>query len=120
MAADAELNLKQAAARLGVHYMTAYRYVRQGRLSASRVGTEWRVSPEDIATFLEGSPVEIEAPAGVDWAERLIEPLLAGDEPAAWALIERALAASRGAEFCYLDMIGPPRAQRVSSPSASA
>lgn len=106
MAADSDLNLKQAAARLGVHYMTAYRYVRQGRLAAVRVGTEWRVSPEAIADFLDESSVEIELPKNVDWAERLIEPLLAGDEPAAWSLIERALAAGRGPEFCYLDMIG--------------
>jgi hypothetical protein len=36
-----ERNLKQAAAYLGVHYMTAYRYVRTGRLGARRLGTEW-------------------------------------------------------------------------------
>lgn len=105
MSAADELNLKQAAARLGVHYMTVYRYVRQGRLPARRVGTEWRVSPDAVASFLDDAPVEIEAPEGVDWAERLIDPLLAGDEPAAWALIERALAAGRDPEFCYLDMI---------------
>lgn len=105
MAGDDDLNLKQVAARLGVHYMTAYRYVRQGRLAAVRVGTEWRVSPDAIVAFLDEAPVEIEAPRNVDWAERLIDPLLAGDETAAWALIERALAAGRPPEYCYLDMI---------------
>ncbi len=47
----AEMNLKQAAASLGVHYMTAYRYVRTGRLRARRAGTEWVVYPEDLRAF---------------------------------------------------------------------
>ena len=39
MARSRELiTLHEAAARLGVHYMTAYRYVRTGRLPAERDG----------------------------------------------------------------------------------
>ena len=37
------ITLTEAAERLGVHYMTAYRYVRTGRLPATKVGSEWRV-----------------------------------------------------------------------------
>ena len=48
----AGINLKQAAAALDVHYMTAYRYVRTGRLPARRVGTGWVVDPDDLATFV--------------------------------------------------------------------
>lgn len=101
------LNLKQAASRLGVHYMTAYRYVRQGRLQAQRHGTEWRVSPDAVDEFLSIAPTAICDPSGsdVDWAARLVDPLLAGDEPTAWALIERALAAGHDPAFCYLDML---------------
>lgn len=115
---DAELNLKQAAARLGVHYMTAYRYVRQGRLRARRAGTEWRVPPDAVEEFRRDAAASSVATrdAGavgsdgasvrqVDWAERLVEPLLAGDEPAAWSVVQRALAAGRDPEFCYLDVI---------------
>ena len=32
---DGELSLHDVAERLGVHYMTAYRYVRTGQLAAS-------------------------------------------------------------------------------------
>jgi excisionase family DNA binding protein len=92
------MNLKQAAAALGVHYMTAYRYVRTGRLRARRVGTEWALSPEDVRAFsteaeLSGSHLE-EAPRGVDWRGRLRRALVAGDEAAAWRVLERALAAN--------------------------
>lgn len=38
------MNLKTAAKRLGVHYQTAYRYVRSGQLVAVRVGTGYEVS----------------------------------------------------------------------------
>ena len=37
------ISLQEAASRLGVHYMTAYRYVRTGRLPARRDGAQWFV-----------------------------------------------------------------------------
>jgi len=102
----AGLNLKQAAAALGVHYMTAYRYVRQGRLEAHRVGTAWIVEPDAVARFRSAGPGRSPVGEDVDWSDRLVTPLLAGDEPAAWSVIERALAAGRDPASCYLDVIG--------------
>ncbi len=102
---EASLNLKQAATKLGVHYMTAYRYVRQGRLPAERDGTAWRVLERDIASFL-ADDVPVVAGDRTDWAARLVTPLLAGDEATAWALIERALASGHDAAFCSIDVIG--------------
>jgi len=88
----AGLTVKQAARHLGVHYMTAYRYIRQGRLPAERAGTAWRVRLGDLEAFVgEGSAGA--PPAGVDWAGRVRGPLAAGDEVAAWAVVEAALAA---------------------------
>lgn len=105
------LNLKQAAARLGVHYMTAYRYVRQGRLSATQVGTEWRVSEAAIAAFAAPSrPAEPgggREVGGTDWADRLLPCLLAGDEPAAWRVIEAALASGHPLDHAYMKMLTP-------------
>ena len=103
-----DLNLKQVAARLGVHYMTAYRYVRQGRLHAHRLGTEWRVTDAAMRDFEATARVAVASPdaAPVDWAHRLVAPLLAGDEPAAWSVIEHALAAGHDASSCYLDVLG--------------
>lgn len=103
--ADAALNLKQVAAQLGVHYMTAYRYVRQGRLDAHRVGTEWRVAPEAIEQFRVPRRTTPDAPEG-PWTRRLTDVLLEGDEPGAWAVVDAALAAGRDPAYCYLDMIG--------------
>jgi excisionase family DNA binding protein len=103
------MNLKQAAASLGVHYMTAYRYVRTGRLRARRVGTEWVVSPEDLGAFsaereLSGSDAD-EAGPGADWRDRLRRTLVTGDETAAWRVLEHALAAGHGPADCYLGLL---------------
>jgi len=109
-----EMNLKRAAASLGVHYMTAYRYVRTGRLRARRVGTEWVVAPEDLRAFsgerelssseLSGSGGD-EANPGVDWRDRLRRTLVTGDETAAWRVLEQALAAGHRPVECYLDLL---------------
>ncbi len=101
------LNLKQVAARLGVHYMTAYRYVRTGRLHATKVGTAWVVSTEALAAFLadEAGPEVADSPVPVDWTARLRSGLLDGDEPTAWRVIEQALASGRSPADCYLDLI---------------
>jgi excisionase family DNA binding protein len=44
-----EVNLKTAAQRLGVHYQTAYRWVRSGQLVAVKVGAGYEVSDAAIA-----------------------------------------------------------------------
>ncbi|MBA2625064.1 MAG: helix-turn-helix domain-containing protein, partial [Acidimicrobiia bacterium] len=44
----ADLSLHEAAERLGVHYMTAYRYVRLGRLPGTKEGATWRVAATDV------------------------------------------------------------------------
>ena len=46
------VNLKEAAARLGVHYQTAYRWVRSGDLTAVRVGARYEVSDAAIHQFI--------------------------------------------------------------------
>lgn len=46
------MNLKQAAQRLAVHYQTVYRWVRDGELSAVKVGNRYEVSDAAIDQFL--------------------------------------------------------------------
>lgn len=106
------LNLKQVAQHLGVHYMTAYRYVRQGRLAAEWEGSGWRVRTEDLEAFVarsEGSSIARAQPGPgrdrVDWAGRLADRFLAGDEPGAWSVAERALVAGVTPQSCYLDLV---------------
>jgi excisionase family DNA binding protein len=43
------MNLKTAALRLGVHYQTAYRWVRSGQLVAVKVGAGYEVSESAVA-----------------------------------------------------------------------
>lgn len=109
---DESLNLKQVAARLGVHYMTAYRYVRHGHLEAWWDGTGWRVAPDALASFKarRAEPGSGTTPSSmgkeeVDWAGRIAAALVAQDEVAAWELVERALAAGHDPAFCFIDMI---------------
>ncbi len=45
------MNLKEAANRLGVHYQTAYKWVRGGTLTAIRVGGRYEVSDAAVERF---------------------------------------------------------------------
>lgn len=108
-AAEDSLNLKQVARSLDVHYMTAYRYVRQGRLPAFRSGTEWRVPVAAVEGFEQLRDVGAELDSAA-WADRMVPALQAGDEPMAWRLIEDVLAAGHDLAFCYLDVLAPAMA----------
>jgi excisionase family DNA binding protein len=106
---SAGLNLKQVAQQLGVHYMTAYRYVRQGQLPARREGTAWIVDPADVERFTADATATAAEPsdgATVDWAARVRVQLLAGSEVGAWAVVDRALAAGVTPQRAYLDLLG--------------
>ena len=46
---NAKVDLQTAADELGVHYQTAYRWVRNGRLDAELVGGKYLISSTDIA-----------------------------------------------------------------------
>ena len=106
-----DLTLQAAADVLGVHYMTAYRYVRLGLLPAVKVGGTWRVAPADLDVFRSGGPMGPQLDGGsrrrAPWAERLEARLLAGDARGAWGVIEAALAAGAELEEIYLDVLSP-------------
>lgn len=101
------LTVKQAAHRLGVHYMTAYRYVRQGRLPARRRGTTWAIRDRDVEAFATDRLDAAYGPDGVDWSSRLRPSLVAGDERAAWWVVEASLAAGVSPPRCCTEVIGP-------------
>jgi excisionase family DNA binding protein len=100
------LSLKECAERLGVHYMTAYRYIRHGRLSATKVAGEWRVLPSDLEALLanEAAPAER---GSVDWTGRLEDRLMSGDESGAWSLIESALSSGMTPDKIHVDLLAP-------------
>lgn len=100
--------LQEAADELGVHYMTAYRYVRLGQLDAEKVGGAWQVSDQALADFREGAgagPVARGKPA--PWAERLEDRLVEGDAQGAWGVIESAMASGADVRSAYLDLLSP-------------
>jgi excisionase family DNA binding protein len=120
---DAELTLHEAAEQLGVHYMTAYRYVRLGLLPARKEGGSWQVRSVDLERFrhdrLVGRPADGDGDGDGDgaapvrrrrrapWAERLEARLVAGDAPGAWGVVEAALAAGTELDEIYLDVLSP-------------
>jgi excisionase family DNA binding protein len=55
--------LKQAARRLGIHYQTAYKLVRSGRLPAVCVGARYEISDAAIETYLAQRQAMRRAPA---------------------------------------------------------
>jgi len=47
------LTPKQVAEILQIHTLTIYNYIRQGKLDAIRLGRSYRITPEDLARFIE-------------------------------------------------------------------
>jgi excisionase family DNA binding protein len=110
-----DLTLQEAAALLGVHYMTAYRYVRLGQLPAEKLGGVWRVDRDEVERFRDGvSEVPVVPSAGgrrkAPWAGRLEARLLAGDARGAWGVVEAALTAGAELDQVYLEMLAPAMA----------
>ena len=88
VAATDDLGLHEAADELGVHYQTAYRWVRNGRLPAHVVGGRYCIARSDLAhvqTELR-TPTVRRPPTDKrldSQHERLYATLVAGDEPRA-------------------------------------
>lgn len=100
------ISLQAAADRLGVHYMTAYRYVRLGLLPARKEGGQWRVDGGDLEAFLERPPAA--TPRGeAPWSERLEARMVAGDLNGSWGVVEAALASGAEPGEVYSDILGP-------------
>lgn len=97
--------LTEAAERLGVHYMTAYRYVRTGRLVAEKRGGQWVVDVAELDRFSD--PEEQDRTRARVLPSQLEGRLLAGDENGAMQLIEGAMGSGAGAEEIYLDLLAP-------------
>lgn len=109
------LTLHEAADRLGVHYMTVYRYVRTGRLDGVKDGAEWRVRTADVdalaadgnARAAAGRSSATRPRGGRSYVRRFVDRLVAGDEAGAWAVVEGALASGLEPESVYLEILVP-------------
>ncbi len=99
-----QITLQEAADRLDVHYMTAYRYVRIGRLQARQEGVRWMVSVSDLDALRGGGRRRRGAGRSAIHGQ-LIDRLVAGDEAGAWTLVNAALASGMEAGEVHLDLI---------------
>lgn len=98
------LSLQQVADRLGVHYMTVYRYVRHGLLPASKQAGTWAVTVADVERFASGGPT---VRGTADWNERLVARMMAGDAPGAIGVVDAALASGASPHDIYLEVLTP-------------
>ena len=102
------LTLQQAADELGVHYMTAYRYVRLGQLDARKVGGGWQVTAAALEAFRADR--RSAAPGRrrqAPWSDRLEARLMAGDAAGAWGVVEASMAAGTDVADVYLQVLAP-------------
>ncbi len=100
------VSLLEAAEQLGVHYMTAYRYVRTGRLPAHKQGSQWQVTQDDLDRFGEEAPAPGRR-SRVDHTGRLVARLVVGDEGGAWTVVQRALTGGLEPDELYLEVLTP-------------
>ena len=49
------ITLQEAADRLGVHYQTAYKWVRDGTLAAEQVGRSYRLTTAEVDRWADAS-----------------------------------------------------------------
>jgi len=95
--------------------MTAYRYVRSGRLPAHQTDGEWQVLLADVEAFSAArkqraktsSPAKRGSRAAADWPGRFETCLVAGDEVGAENLLDDALASGHDLFSLYLEVVSP-------------
>jgi excisionase family DNA binding protein len=105
MTAPQPMTIQEVADRLGVHYMTAYRYVRQGRLPATRLGAEWRIDPSDV----DALRTTVRRGTARTRADRhaLERRMLAGDSSGAWWLLQSHLGGGLDPSGVLTEMVVP-------------
>jgi MerR family transcriptional regulator, light-induced transcriptional regulator len=103
------VTLPEAATRLGVHYMTVYRYVRTGMLPAVQRNGRWEIAVDALAHFAARTTGERRSgrTRRAPYRERLVNRLLASDTAGAWNVVERALASGTSPRRAHLELIAP-------------
>ena len=106
-----DVSLHDVAEMLDVHYMTVYRYVRQGQLPATKVGRSWFVKSSDLKAFRDAKVHTAEVSEGgrkiAPWAERLEAQLILGDQRGATEIMEAVLRSGHDLYFLYLHVLTP-------------
>ncbi len=91
--------------------MTAYRYVRQGQLSALRTSAGWRVALIDLDQFsrreesVTSTSASTRSRRQAPWSSRLEARLIVGDVEGAWGVVESSMAAGSTVDRVYTEYI---------------
>lgn len=108
------LTLQEAAGRLKVHYMTAYRWVRRGELPALKTGGRLRVRAEDLDRFLSDREIDVGRPSPTvrrtNWTvhvDRLTGLLLDGRAIEAVSMVRKVVSDGAPAGDVYIHLIAP-------------
>lgn len=118
MAAENErIDLQSAADEIGVHYQTAYRWVRSGRLPAVTVDGKYQIERRDLDALAQDrlAPRQPAAPTGrrlSTASEAMYRALLEGDEGAATA-VARKIVADGGPITEFIQQVLVPPLQRI-------
>jgi MerR family transcriptional regulator, light-induced transcriptional regulator len=111
------MQLRDAADALGVHYQTAYGWVRQGMLPARKTPRGYEVSEGDVRDLMArreagvGPPQEIRVRDWAAQADRLYAALAAGDETSARQDFARVAVGTSLAGLC--DQVIAPALGRI-------
>lgn len=105
--------LQEAADRLKVHYMTAYRWVRRGDLPAFKAGGRLRIRSADLEEFVAQRQIDTALPREgqrTDWPlhlDRLHGLLRAGDAVEATSLVRKVIADGAPVGDVYVRLLAP-------------
>lgn len=116
MAHPPPVELRAAADELGVHYQTAYRWVRNGQLPATKVAGKYAVDPQDLADFAarRASPTPVSAPGQrrlEGQSGRMHDALRSGDDPGARAIARRLVEEGTPLKDLITEVLSPPLRQ---------
>ena len=56
---DQFYSIEKVAEILGMHHKTIRKFITEGKLAASKVGKQWRISGHDLSVFMENNNVNI-------------------------------------------------------------
>lgn len=110
---DRTFDLQSAADELGVHYQTAYRWVRTGVLPAQLVGAGYVVDGADIAALAEARRAPRQPPRPTPLrrdraAARVYDWLVVGDELAVVRLVRKLVGEGASITDVVQDVLAPP------------
>lgn len=111
------MDLREAAGTLGVHYQTAYGWVRQGVLPARKVGRGYAVSEADVTALATRRRLGAEPARPIrvrDWAAQsraLFAAIVSGEETVARHQVERLAGGVRLIDLC--EQVIAPALRRI-------